>query len=114
MDLNLVVIAGRLTLEPEIRVFEGGATLVRYLVTTKSGGGDTGERERIDVVPVVLWDADEEATKFERGDRVWIAGSIQRRFWSDDHSRRNRIEIVAKHVQKGIDEEAMKELAANA
>jgi single-stranded DNA-binding protein len=54
------------------------------------------------VVPAVLWDADEEATRFERGDRIWIAGTVQRRFWSDDHSRRSRIEVVAHHVQGGV------------
>jgi len=84
MDLNLVVIAGRLAAAPEIRVFDGGSTLVR-------------------VVPAVFWDADEDATRFERGDRIWIAGSVQRRFWSDDHSRRSRIEVVAHHVQGGIE-----------
>ncbi len=98
MDLNLVVIAGRLAAAPEIRVFEGGATLVRYLVTTRT----EEPRRRIDVVPAVLWDADEDAARFERGDRIWIAGSIQRRFWSDDHSRRSRIEVVAHHVQGGV------------
>lgn len=97
MDLNLVVIAGRLSAAPEIRVFEGGSTLVRYLVTTRT----EEPRRRIDVVPAVLWDADEDATRFERGDRIWIAGSVQRRFWSDDHSRRSRIEVVAHHVQRG-------------
>ncbi len=97
MDLNLVVIAGRLAAAPEIRVFEGGSTLVRYLVTTRT----EEPRRRIDVVPAVLWDADENATRFERGDRIWIAGSVQRRFWSDDHSRRSRIEVVAHHVQRG-------------
>jgi|GEM_PF-1222426 single-stranded DNA-binding protein len=99
MDLNLVVIAGRLAATPEVRVFEGGSTLVRYLVTTRS----EEPRRRIDVVPAVLWDADETATQFERGDRIWIAGSIQRRFWSDDQSRRSRIEVVAHHVQPTID-----------
>lgn len=99
MDLNLVVIAGRLAAAPEIRVFEGGATLVRYLVTTRT----EEPRRRIDVVPAVFWDANEAATLFERGDRIWIAGSIQRRFWSDDHSRRSRIEVVAHHVQDGVE-----------
>ncbi|MEA2023307.1 MAG: single-stranded DNA-binding protein [Actinomycetota bacterium] len=99
MDLNLVVIAGRLAAAPEIRVFDGGSTLVRYLVTTRT----EEPRRRIDVVPAVLWDADEDATRFERGDRIWIAGSIQRRFWSDDHSRRSRIEVVAHHVQGGVE-----------
>ena len=106
MDLNLVVIAGRLAAAPEIRVFDGGSTLVRYLVTTRT----EEPKRRIDVVPCVLWDADEEATKYERGDRVWIAGSVQRRFWSDDHSRRSRIEVVAHHVQGAIDGKALEEL----
>jgi len=112
-DLNLVVIAGRLAGAPEIRVFEGGATLVRYLVTTRTGGEGTDQKQRIDVVPVVLWDAKEEDTDFEQGDRIWVAGRIQRRFWSDDHSRRSRIEVVARRVEKGIDPEALKEMMAD-
>lgn len=100
MDLNLVVIAGRLAAAPEVRVFDGGSTLVRYLVTTRT----EEPRRRIDVVPAVLWDADEEATQFQRGDRIWIAGAVQRRFWSDDHSRHSRIEVVAHHVQHSIED----------
>ena len=99
MDLNLVVLAGRLAATPEVRVFESGSTLVRYLVTTRS----EEPRRRIDVVPAVLWDAGDDAADFERGDRIWIAGSIQRRFWSDDRSRRSRIEVVAHHVQRAPD-----------
>ena len=98
-DLNLVVIAGRLAAAPEIRVFDGGGSLVRYLVTTRT----EDPKRRIDVVPCVMWDASEADTDFERGDRIWIAGSVQRRFWNDDHSRRSRIEVVAHHVQKGVD-----------
>jgi single-stranded DNA-binding protein len=99
MDFNIVVISGRLAAEPEIRIFDGGATVVRFLVAAHT---DT-PRRRIDVVPVVLWDAGENATEFERGDRVWVAGSVQRRFWSDDRNRRSRIEVVAHHVQKRED-----------
>jgi len=96
MDLNIVVMGGRLAAAPEVRILDGGATLVRYLVTIRS----ETPRRRIDVVPVVLWDADEKAAALERGDGVWVAGSVQRRFWSDDQNRRSRIEVVAHHVQK--------------
>ena len=99
MDFNIVVISGRLAAEPEIRAFDGGATVVRFLVASRT---DT-PRRRIDVVPVVLWDAGENVAEFERGDRVWVVGSVQRRFWSDDRNRRSRIEVVAHHVQKGED-----------
>jgi single-stranded DNA-binding protein len=105
LDLNLVVIAGKLAATPEVRVFEGGSTLVRILVTTRTGGEGTGKRQRLDVVPVVMWDVKPGHAIFdlERGDRVWVAGAIQRRFWSDDNSRRSRIEVVAEHVQSHVD-----------
>ena len=114
MDLNLVVIAGRVASAPEIRVFDGGSTLVRLLVTTRA----TEPRQRVDVVPVTLWDTDGDkddfkaATSLERGDRVWVAGSVQRRFWSDDNSRRSRIEVVAHHVQRSLNAAEFEDAAA--
>ena len=103
MDLNIIVISGRLAAAPEIRTFDGGATLVRYLVTTRA----ETPRRRVDVVPVVLWDAGEKATELERGDGVWITGAVQRRFWTDDQNRRSRIEVVARHVEKRKDDDAL-------
>ena len=99
MDLNLVVLAGRLAAAPEIRSFDNGSSLVRYLVTTRS----ERPRRRIDVVPVVLWSADDNDADLRRGDRVWVAGAVQRRFWSDDRNRRSRVEVVAFHVQRHPD-----------
>ena len=91
MDMNVVVIGGRLAAGPEVRTLGDGATLVRYLIAARSDE----PRRRIDVVPVVLWDADERATALERGDAVWVTGSVQRRFWSDDQNRRSRIDSTA-------------------
>ena len=96
MDLNIVVIAGRLAAAPECRTFDNGSSLARYLVTTRADR----PRRRVDVIPVVLWDADEGAMHLERGDRVWIAGTVHRRFWSDDNHRRSRIEVVAHHIER--------------
>jgi single-stranded DNA-binding protein len=96
MDLNIVVISGRLAAKPEVRILEGGSTLVRYLIAARS----ETPRRRIDVLPVVQWDAPEEVADLDRGDGLWIAGAVQRRFWSDDQNRRGRVEIVAHHVQK--------------
>ena len=67
MDLNLVVMAGRLAAEPTLRVFDSGRTLVRYLVTVKT----EGPPNRIDVIPVVQWDPDaSEVAELGTGDRV--------------------------------------------
>lgn len=96
VDLNLVVLAGRIAAEPEIRTFESGATLMRLLVTVRS----EEPRHRLDVIPVVQWDPDPDDMPDGslRGRSVWIAGSVQRRFWSVDDGRHSRIEIVAHEV----------------
>lgn len=96
MDLNLIVLCGRLAVDPEFRVFDSGTRLIRYLVTVRA----EASRKRVDVVPVTLWDppddlADEPG---EKGDRVWICGSVQRRFWESPDGRRSRVEVVAEQV----------------
>jgi len=96
MDLNLVVLAGRIAAEPEIRTFESGATLMRLLVTVRS----EEPRHRLDVIPVVQWDPDPDDMPdgSVRGRPVWVAGSVQRRFWSVDDGRHSRIEVIAHEV----------------
>lgn len=96
MDLNLVVLSGRLAAPPEIRQFEQGGCLARYLITVRS----EEPRRRVDVVPVVLWDPPAELIDAnpEPGRRVWVAGAVQRRFWSGAEGRRSRLEVVAEQV----------------
>ena len=97
MDLNLIVIAGRLAAEPELTTFASGARLLRLLLTVRS----QEPRRRIDVLPVVMWDPTDgiPIDEFTRGTRVWVAGSVQRRFWSAEAGRTSRVEIVAHDVQ---------------
>ena len=95
MDLNLVVLAGRVAADPEIRTFESGTRMLRLLVTVRS----IEPRRRIDVVPVVMWSPDDDVLEaIGLGQAVWVAGSVQRRFWSSDDGRRSRLEIVAHEV----------------
>ncbi len=97
MDLNIAVIAGTLSAPPEIRTFESGTKLARYLVTVRS----TEPRKRIDVVPVVHWDPPDDGSieKLDRGHRVWMVGTVQRRFWNGPEGRRSRLEVVAHYVE---------------
>lgn len=96
MDLNLIVLAGTIAAEPELRTFDSGSTLLRGLVTVRS----SEPRRRLDVIPFSLWNPDEDVTKhtIHVGTPVWIRGAIQRRFWSDDDGRRSRLEVVAHEV----------------
>jgi single-stranded DNA-binding protein len=103
MDLNLIVLCGRLAVPPEIKVFESGTRLIRYLVTVRS----EEPRRRVDVIPVSMWDPPQDLIDEapETGQRIWACGSVQRRFWEAPDGRRSRIEVVAEQVTiKDVDE----------
>lgn len=94
MDMNLVVLAGSVSAPPEHRVFESGAKLLRLLITVRTDE----PRRRVDVVPVTLWDPPDELEQVAIGSRVWVAGSVQRRFWDAEAGRKSRLEVVAQQV----------------
>jgi single-strand DNA-binding protein len=96
MDLNLVVLCGRLAVDPELKTFESGTRLIRLLVTVRSDE----LRRRVDVVPVTVWDPPDELVEGlpVKGRRVWVCGSVQRRFWEAPEGRRSRLEVVAEQV----------------
>lgn len=96
MDLNLIVLCGRLAVDAELRVFDSGARLVRYLVITKV---DFPKR-RSDTIPVVLWDPPDELVDSPglKGEKIWVCGSVQRRHWDEPSGRRSGVEVVAEQV----------------
>lgn len=96
MDLNLIVLCGRLATDAEVRVFDSGTRLIRYLVTVRADF----PRRRVDVVPVTLWDPANELVEEPglRGERIWVCGSVQRRYWESPDGRHSRVEVVAEQV----------------
>ena len=96
MDVNLVVLAGRIAAPPELREFESGTRLLRLLVTVRL---DQPHR-RLDVVPVTRWDPSEDDLDHRAGDHVYVTGTVQRRFWSEPGGRRSRLEVIAEHITR--------------
>ncbi len=99
MDLNLIVMCGRLAVDGELRTFDSGARLIRYLVTTRVDF----PRKRVDVIPVTVWDPAQELVDEpgQKGERIWVCGSVQRRYWESPDGRQSRVEIVAEQVKVG-------------
>lgn len=96
MDLNLVVLCGRLATDPEQRSFDSGVRMTRYLIVVRSDQ----PRRRTDVIPVTLWDPPDDLWDAPgcKGERIWVSGSVQRRFWESPDGRRGRVEVVADQV----------------
>ncbi len=41
----------------------------------------------------------------EKSERIWVCGSVQRRYWESPDGRRSRIEVVAEQVNfKDVEE----------
>ena len=99
LDLNVVVLCGRLAAPPECRTFDSGSRLIRYLVAIRT----EQPKRRIDVVPVTLWDPPDELwdSPGESDGRFWAVGAVQRRYWEGPEGRRSRIEVVAEQVLPG-------------
>ncbi|MBT8200186.1 MAG: single-stranded DNA-binding protein [Acidimicrobiia bacterium] len=100
-DVNIVVLRGNVVAEPEIRHFDSGAVMIRYLTTVRV----TVPKRRLDVIPVTLWDPPEDLMRRPgtSHDRIWVLGSVQRRFWpmASHDRRRSRIEVVANRIDIG-------------
>jgi len=96
MNFNILVLAGRIAAPPEVRVFDGGKRLIRYLVAVRT----EEPRRRVDVVPVTMWDPSDDLLAEEPlpGQHVFVAGSVQRRFSEAVEGPRSRLEVIADQV----------------
>jgi len=97
--MNLVVLAGRVAIDPEVRTFDSGARLLRLLVTVKR----EEPTRRVDVVPVTYWDPPQDLVDNppRRRETVWLTGEIQRLYWETPDGRRGRLEFVAHRITVG-------------
>jgi single-stranded DNA-binding protein len=97
MDLNLVVMSGRLVVPPEHQTWgDIGATRLLVCVTSER------PHRRVDLVPVVLSEPLDPAVgrRLVPGQGVWLTGAVRRQFRepSPHGAPQSRIEVVAEHV----------------
>ena len=98
--MNKVLLAGRLTRDPEMRSLASGKNVTTFTVATNEfiGGG----KEKSEYHPVVAWDrlAEIAGRYLGKGQQVAIEGRLQTRSWDDEKGVRHwKTEIVAAHVE---------------
>lgn len=104
MDLNKVMIIGRLTRDPELRATPSGVNVCQigiatsYVYTNQASGQKV---EQTEFHNVVLWrKLGEIANQYlKKGTQVFIEGRLQTRSWDGkDGQKRYRTEIVADNM----------------
>jgi single-strand DNA-binding protein len=104
MDLNKVMIIGRLTRDPESRTTPQGVTVTNMGVATSRVWKDQqgNQQENTEFHNVVAWRRLGEicAQYLSKGRQVYIEGHLQTRSWDDQQSgqKRYRTEIVADNL----------------
>lgn len=79
MDINNVVVAGRLTKDPDLRYTPSGNAVVRFTIASNRRYKNAqGEREA-DFVNCIAWrkTAENIANLFKKGDGIGVTGGIQ-------------------------------------
>lgn len=104
MDLNKVMIIGRLTRDPEARTTPQGVAVTNFSIATgRVWKDDSGnQKESTEFHNVVAWRRLAEicAQYLSKGRQVYIEGHLQTRSWDDQASgqKRYRTEIVADNM----------------
>lgn len=104
MDLNKVMIIGRLTRDPEMRTTPTGANVTQVGLATNYvyTNQQTGQKvEQVEYHNIVLWRKLAEIANqyLRKGQRVFIEGRLQTRSWdAQDGTKKNRTEIIADNM----------------
>ena len=97
LNLNKVVLCGRLTATPELKQTPSGVSICNFTLAVNRRFAKDGEQQS-DVITIVAWRQTAEfITKyFDKGNSICITGSIQTRTWKDSNgSKRYATEVVA-------------------
>ena len=103
LNLNKVILCGRLTADPELKQTPSGVAVVSFTLAvnrryqSRSADGASAQQQA-DFISVVAWRERAEfiARYFRKGSALCITGSIQTRSWQDQQGqKRYTTEVVA-------------------
>ena len=101
LNLNKVVLAGRITADPELKQTPSGVSVLSFTIAVNRSyvakGSEQGERQA-DFINVVAWRGTAEfiSKYFRKGSAICVTGSIQTRSWQDQQGQKRYVtEVVA-------------------
>jgi len=106
MDLNKVILVGRVTADPQVRSTPGGQSVTTIGVATNRTWTDKAgqKQEQTEFHNVVLWGRTAEIAGqyLTKGAMVLIEGRLQTRSWTDKQGQqRKTTEVMAERMQLG-------------
>ena len=98
LNLNKVILAGRLTKDSELRTTPSGTPVTQFDIAVNRRGTKDGQQPQADFITVVAWRQTAEfiTRYFKKGNAICVVGSIQTRSFTDkNNQKRTATEVVA-------------------
>ena len=92
LNLNKVVLAGRITADPELKQTPAGVSVLRFTLAVNrrfTRNNEQGEQQT-DFITMVAWRQTAEfiSKYFRKGSAICVTGSIQTRSWQDQQGQK--------------------------
>lgn len=104
MQVNVVVIGGNLTRDPDLKVLPSGTSLCTFSVAInrkfKTPGSDELKSE-VSYIPVTVWgkQADNCDQFLKKGSQCIVTGRLKQESWEKDGEKKTAIKVIATSVQ---------------
>lgn len=100
--MNKVILVGRLTRDPELKVTPGGVSVVSFTVACVRPYAKQGEERQADFIQCTAWNKTAEFVSryFTKGMRIALDGRIQTRSYDDQNGNKRYVtEVIAENVE---------------
>jgi single-strand DNA-binding protein len=101
--LNLVIIAGNVGRDPEVKYLQSGAAIAKFSVAVSETwkGRDEEQKERTEWVPVVCFGRLAEICEkyLAKGNLALVVGKFRSREYEHEGEKRKVVEIIADKIQ---------------
>ena len=100
-NFNKVILAGRLTADPELKQTPQGVSVTTFSVAVNRKYKGADGQYPADFFNVVAWrnTAEFVCKHFSKGRSIIVCGALQNRSWEKDGQIRRKTEIIAENIQ---------------
>lgn len=101
--LNKIMLAGRLTRDPELRYTQSQKAVTTFTLAVERDYAPKGEEKQTDFIECVAWTSAEFISKyFQKGSMAIVAGRLQIRDWTDkEGNKRRNAEVNVENIYFG-------------
>jgi single-strand DNA-binding protein len=103
MSINVVVISGNLTRDPELRHTNSGTAILSFgvAVNDRMKDRDGSWVDRPNFVDVTVFGARAEALSryLSKGTKVALSGKLRYSSWERDGQKRSKLEVIAEEIE---------------